>query len=467
MFSELDGGAVQAPQSLPSDVAIHVRGLTKSYEIYNSPSDRLKQFVLPRLRKLAGLPARHYFRPFSALKNVSFEIRKGETVGIIGRNGAGKSTLLQLLCGTVSPTSGEIQMNGRIAALLELGAGFNTEFTGRENIYMNAGILGLSKDEIDARLGDIIVFADIGEFLDQPVKTYSSGMYVRLAFAVAVHVDADILIVDEALAVGDMYFQAKCMAHMKRLMSAGTTILFVSHDIGSVKALCNSANYLDSGEIALQGPTDVVADAYYGKGIAESQASVRSHVQRPGPVPVVAERGFSVSELESQAEFAGRAAFQRIQNGMADWLDVRLLDERGEQLQLVAFGQTVTLRMTFRANLALASLAHGYHIRDRNGADIVYSDTEIEDCHITNYFEGEVIVVDWSFKVSLRDGPYTVAAMLSIPQDLSIGRVEVCDYVPLAVNFEVARGQRLPIYGYVHWENSVNVYRSDRISRGD
>ena len=192
-----------------SDVAIKVESLSKCYHIYDTPRDRLKQFVLPRLQRLARQPSKQYFREFWALKDVSFEIKKGETVGIIGRNGSGKSTLLQMICGTLNPTSGSIQTNGRIAALLELGSGFNPDFTGRENVYMNAAVLGLSQGEVDERYEAITEFAGIGEFIDQPVKTYSSGMTVRLAFAISVCVEPDILIVDEALSVGDAAFQFK------------------------------------------------------------------------------------------------------------------------------------------------------------------------------------------------------------------------------------------------------------------
>lgn len=230
-----------------NDIAIRVENLSKCYEIYANPHDRLKQFVLPRLQRSAGREPKQYFREFWALKDVSFEVKKGETVGIIGRNGSGKSTLLQMICGTLSPTSGDIQTNGRIAALLELGSGFNPEFTGRENVYMNASVLGLSNDEIDTRFDDIVAFADIGEFIEQPVKTYSSGMMVRLAFSVSVNVRPDILVVDEALAVGDGAFQLKCMTRLKALQETGATVLFVSHDLGSVGRLCSSAHILDRG----------------------------------------------------------------------------------------------------------------------------------------------------------------------------------------------------------------------------
>lgn len=440
-----------------SGVSIRVQGVSKTYQIYETPRDRLKQFVLPRLTRMFRMACPQYFREFSALSNVSFDVKKGETVGIIGRNGAGKSTLLQILCGTLTPTYGTVEVTGRVAALLELGSGFNAEFTGRENVYMNAGILGLNPREIDTRFDDIVAFADIGQFLDQPVKTYSSGMYVRLAFAVVVHVDADILIVDEALAVGDMYFQAKCMAHMKKLMESGVTVLFVSHDIGAVKALCNRAVYLEQGQVLAIGSTEEVAEAYYGKGVMSNQASILSKPKLREAEGAFC--GFSDDDLAAQTLFAAKAQFHRIQNGMAELLNVQLFDQDEQNLELVNFGQTVVLRVTLKGNVGLASLGLAYHIRDKNGTDVVYSDTGIEDCHITNLGAGEIVVMDWSFKVQLRDGDYTIAVMLSIPQDLFIGKVEVCDFAPLAANFQVTKGRHLPIYGYVYWPNEINLYR--------
>ncbi|MDD5410226.1 MAG: ABC transporter ATP-binding protein [Methylobacter sp.] len=246
-----------------NDIAIRVSNLSKCYHIYDAPRDRLKQFVLPRLQRLARQPSKQYFREFWALKDVSFEVKKGETVGIIGRNGSGKSTLLQMICGTLNPTSGSIQTNGRIAALLELGSGFNPEFTGRENVYMNAAVLGLNQSEVDERFEEITEFAGIGEFIDQPVKTYSSGMTVRLAFAISVCVEPDILIVDEALAVGDAAFQFKCMERLQSLTQSGTTLLFVSHDMSMVKNFCESAIYLQSGSKRVQGSPEEIAELYF------------------------------------------------------------------------------------------------------------------------------------------------------------------------------------------------------------
>tara|TARA_R110001583_G_scaffold152016_1_gene303814 strand:+ start:14681 stop:15865 length:1185 start_codon:yes stop_codon:yes gene_type:complete len=237
-----------------SDIAIKVNNLTKTYHIYEHPKDRLLQ-MLWRGKK-------QFYQEFSALKDVSFNVTKGDSVGILGHNGAGKSTLLQLLTGTLSSTSGQVQVNGRVAALLELGAGFNPDFSGKENVYMNASILGLSKIEIDNKYEDILAFASIGDFIHRPVKTYSSGMYVRLAFAVAVHTDPDILIIDEALAVGDVRFQMKCLQHMEDMKEKGTTIFFVSHSPEQVKRFCNKAIWLDKGKVKGNGTSSAICDQY-------------------------------------------------------------------------------------------------------------------------------------------------------------------------------------------------------------
>lgn len=233
---------------------ISVQNLSKCYQIYDRPQDRLKQ-SLWRGRK-------QFFREFWALRGVSFEIKRGEAVGIIGRNGSGKSTLLQLIAGTLTPTTGSVEVSGRVAALLELGSGFNLDFTGRENVYMNAAILGLSHTETDRCFDAIVAFADIGDFIEQPVKTYSSGMIMRLAFAVSVNVEPDILIVDEALAVGDMAFQFKCMDRLDQLTKSGTTLLFVSHDPGTVKAFCHHVVYLSKGEIKATGSASDMVEMY-------------------------------------------------------------------------------------------------------------------------------------------------------------------------------------------------------------
>jgi lipopolysaccharide transport system ATP-binding protein len=246
---------------LSEDVAIRVENLSKCYHIYERSQDRLKQSLVPRIRRALGLPAPNYFRDFWALRDVSFEVRKGETVGVIGRNGSGKSTLLQMICGTLTPTTGKVMTHGRVAALLELGAGFNPEFTGRENVYLNGSVLGLSQADIDDRFDAIAAFADIGDFIDQPVKTFSSGMYVRLAFAVIAHVDAEVLVIDEALAVGDAIFIQKCMRFIRRFQENGA-LLFVSHDTSSIINLCNNAIWLSNGVVRRSGIAKEIAEAY-------------------------------------------------------------------------------------------------------------------------------------------------------------------------------------------------------------
>lgn len=239
-----------------SSVAIQARELGKCYQLYAQPSDRLKQMLWGRWRQAP------YFRDFWALQGVNFEVAKGEVLGIVGRNGAGKSTLLQMVCGTLQPSTGQLQVNGRVAALLELGAGFNPDFTGRENVYMNAAILGLQRAEVDARLDDILAFADIGAFVDQPVKTYSSGMFMRLAFAVATSVEPDILVIDEALSVGDGAFARKSFERIMGLKDAGKTILFCSHSMYQVEALCSRALWIENGALRMAGSAAEVTAAY-------------------------------------------------------------------------------------------------------------------------------------------------------------------------------------------------------------
>lgn len=262
--SVLTDGAVEQSCGEPNtSTAISARNLSKSYLIWANPTDRLKHSLRANLARFCPIPEKCYHSEFWALRDVSFEVKRGETVGIIGRNGSGKSTLLQIICGTLAPTSGSFQARGRISALLELGSGFNPEFTGRDNVYMNASILGLSTEEIDAKYESIAEFADIGDFINQPVKTYSSGMVVRLAFAVSASVDPDILVVDEALAVGDEMFQRKCFARLRSFQENGGTILFVSHSAGAVVELCTRAILLEQGQKLLEGQPKFVVSQYH------------------------------------------------------------------------------------------------------------------------------------------------------------------------------------------------------------
>jgi len=285
---------------MSSEVAIQADGLGKCYQIYDRPQDRLKQTIFRGRRQ--------FYREFWALQDVSLEVMKGETVGIIGRNGSGKSTLLQLLAGTLAATTGDMRINGRVAALLELGAGFNPDFTGRENVYMNGAILGISRPEIERRFDDIARFADIGDFIDQPIKTYSSGMIVRLGFSVSINVDPEILIVDEALAVGDMAFQFKCLERLETLTKGGTTLLFVSHSMDMVKTFCNRVVYLREGRIRARGSPEEMAETYLLDLRADQQRArgSGSSVTRKEPLypSGVAAFGTEDGRIVS-AEFAG------------------------------------------------------------------------------------------------------------------------------------------------------------------
>ncbi len=354
------------------EIAIKVENLSKCYQIYDKPNDRLKQFVLPRLQRFVGRRPKQYFRGFWALKDVSFEIKKGETVGIIGRNGSGKSTLLQLICGTLNPTSGGIQTNGRIAALLELGSGFNPEFTGRENIYMNASVLGLSKEEIDARFDDIVAFADIGDFIEQPVKTYSSGMAVRVAFAVIAHVDADILIIDEALAVGDAFFTQKCMRFLRKFMENGT-VLFVSHDTSAVISLCKYAIWINKGGISKLGVAKEVVEAYTQFTLQEIYGDkVNLKSVEISKTPDQEEKknkftGVTIDEETSVTYVAQLNDSSGWESGKANILSVRLLDRDGHDLPNLQGGELVNLEIIASVNESIYSPIIGWLVKDRLG----------------------------------------------------------------------------------------------------
>ena len=276
-----------------SELAIRTQGLGKCYQIYDQPRDRLLQLFRPR--------GKQRYREFWALKDVSLDIRKGEALGIIGRNGSGKSTLLQLICGTLGATTGSLSSHGRVAALLELGSGFNPEFSGRENVYLNGAVLGLKRAEIDARFDEITAFAGIGEFIDRPTKTYSSGMLVRLAFAVSVCVEPDILIVDEALAVGDASFQFKCLERLDRLTRQGMTLLFVSHDMSMVKRFCTRALYLRDGEIRASGAPETIAELYLLDMRDEQRRRASAGaIQVNAKTPLNPERGMAFGTAEGR-----------------------------------------------------------------------------------------------------------------------------------------------------------------------
>lgn len=331
---------------MSSEIAIKLENLSKCYQIYDQPRDRLKQFVMPRLQRMFGRQPEQYYREFWALKNISINIKKGEAIGIVGRNGSGKSTLLQLICGTLAPTQGLIETHGRIAALLELGSGFNPEFTGRENIYLNGSILGISKERLDERFSDIVKFADIGDHLDQPVKTYSSGMFVRLAFAVQMHLEPEILIIDEALSVGDQFFQAKCYAAIRSMMDNGTTVLFVSHSAATVKALCPRAILLSHGELVVDGPASRVLDRYFVLGSKEANAasSAPSALNSDPAIKSVASTVPTGARIVSnlQPPFDRRIS-NRVGTGQARFVECRVVVDEDETIA-VETGATVRVQ---------------------------------------------------------------------------------------------------------------------------
>lgn len=368
---------------MSSDFALRVENLSKCYQIYKKPQDRLKQPLFSRLQRLIGQPPKQYFKEFWALKDVSFEVKKGETVGIIGRNGSGKSTLLQLICDTLSPTAGSIQTQGRVAALLELGAGFNPEFTGRENVYFNASILGLSTKEIDARFPAIAAFADIGDFIDRPVKSYSSGMYVRLAFAVVAHVDADILVIDEALAVGDAFFTQKCMRFLRRFMEQGT-VLFVSHDTAAVINLCQKAIWLDRGRSLFQGTPKEAAERYLAAMYEAQQgesASIVAGTSSPAEVPVHRKRDMrqdfiNTSRFRNDIEiFCFDPDGANFGKGGGLIVSVQLLDSTGNTLAWVVGGEEVQLKIRCRTHIGLFGPIVGFYCKDRLGQPLFGDNT--------------------------------------------------------------------------------------------
>ena len=350
------------------DFAIRVSNLSKCYQIYDTPRDRLKQFIAPWVQRVVKHTPKPYFSEFWALRDVSFNIKRGETVGIIGRNGSGKSTLLQLICGTLTPTSGRVETNGRIAALLELGSGFNPEFTGRENVFMNGRILGLSQEEINDCFDDIAAFADIGEFIEQPVKTYSSGMFVRLAFAVQAHIDAHIVIVDEALAVGDVFFRQKCYARLNKLRESGTAILLVSHAMGDIEQFCEYAILLDHGEQKFTGPAVEATKHYYllNQSSPTSITPVFEESREPenhlGSISIVPDLPFPMPSA-----FLNLAGISRIGNGKARCSAVALCNQRSELCNVFRQGETAVFHYEFELVEDIAVPIGGVVITNEKG----------------------------------------------------------------------------------------------------
>jgi lipopolysaccharide transport system ATP-binding protein len=405
------------------EMAIQVSNLSKCYQIYSRPQDRLKQSIVPRVRRLFGRPAPDYYREFWALNDVSFDVRKGETIGIVGRNGSGKSTLLQIICGTLSQTAGEVSARGRVAALLELGAGFNPEFTGRENVYLNGSLLGLSRAQIDQRFSDIAAFADIGEFIEQPVKTYSSGMYVRLAFAVIAHVDADVLIIDEALAVGDVFFTQKCMRFLRKFMQCGT-VLFVSHDTAAVQNLCDRALLMEQGEIRFIGTAKEVANRYLEALYASPQSPLprpENVLLPPPPEDLPEDRDMRLdyincSNLRNDLEvfrFEPEAASFGEAGGRI--VSAQIVDRQGRPLTWIVGGEAVVLHVQCIALAAMYSPILGFFVRDRLGQPLFGDNTYLSYReHPLSLQAGETLNARFEFRMPvLPVGDYSVTLALA------------------------------------------------------
>jgi lipopolysaccharide transport system ATP-binding protein len=406
-----------------TDTAISVSNLGKCYEIYDNPRDRLKQFIVPNLQRLARRQSsKQYFREFWALRDVSFEVKKGETVGIIGRNGSGKSTLLQLICGTLNATTGSIQTNGRIAALLELGSGFNPEFTGRENVYMNASILGLSNAEIDARYDDIVSFADIGQFIEQPVKTYSSGMVVRLAFAVQSQIDPDILVIDEALSVGDAKFQAKCFDRLKKLKDNGTSILLVTHSSEQIVTHCTSALLLESGKVFEAGDPRSVVNRYMDLLFGKEKKSIVT----PAPLATtssmneVATPEVSLNYMEDVfATHPGYNPYEyRWGDGSVSILDFYLSADGEDYPSAITTGQNIVLAISVRFLISLVRPILGITIKTKEGVTVYGVNSEmleVEEFKSLGQY-GQVAYARASFCCRLAPGDYFISLGIATKQ---------------------------------------------------
>ena len=351
-----------------------VQNVSKLYRLYQHPSDRIRELVPFQSKKL------HH--DFWALRDISFSVEKGETLSIVGPNGCGKSTLLQIICGILQPTSGRVVTTGRVAALLELGAGFNPEFTGRENVFLNGEIMGLSRGEIARALPSIAVFADIGEFLERPVKEYSSGMYVRLAFATAIHVEPEILVVDEALAVGDAVFANRCVRKFEELRERKITVLFVSHDLGLVKQLSHRAILLVGGHIHAQGEPNQVINQYIGLVLEKQRAEVEPRSKLTA--------GFRHGDLTSEV------------------LEVQLLGEHGEPVRAVSSGEALRVRVRCVFHQAKADPMVGILIRNRIGMDVYGTNTRVEQVGLGEFEVGDELELEFRFDCWLAPQQYTL-----------------------------------------------------------
>lgn len=419
--------------------SVEFQSVSKSYPIYESPGDRLKE--------LLTLNRRRYHKDFWALRDVSFAIRRGETFCVVGENGAGKSTLLQLVAGILPASQGSVNVNGRVSALLELGSGFNPEFTGRDNVYLNGAILGFSSKEIDRRYKEIEDFAEIGDFINQPVKTYSSGMVVRLAFAVAIHVDPEILLVDEALAVGDIYFRQRCMRKVHELRTRGITILFVSHAIGDVKAVGDRALWLDQGRTREIGDTDMVVAKYLG-AMAQKDSVYVTVQQRP-----VRDR--------SSARYRPPEIVDRIPNidhrhgdGRAEVIGIAVLDLQGRPVQLLEPLASIVVRISVRAKEEIAQPIVGFMLRNHLGIDFSGTNTGRLGFDLPPMLPDDICTVDFYLQLpELYPGAFSFSPAIA---DGTLVSYRDCDWIDNAIALQMGHGEG-PIYGYMHLPCRVEV----------
>jgi len=408
--------------------AIEVHNIGKCYQVYENPVHRLKQFIFPRIDRVLGNDARTYHDDFWALKDVSFELPRGQTMGIVGRNGSGKSTLLQIIAGTLSPTHGNINVKGRVAALLELGAGFNSDFTGRENIFLNASLLGLSKEETEKRLDDILSFADIGRFIESPVRSYSSGMLVRLAFAVQAQIDPDILIVDEALAVGDAKFQAKCFARLKKLKENGTSILFVSHATEQIVTHCDSAILLDGGEVKGAGKPKVVINQYldilFGKKkkddsvrtdidkqIADAALGEQERLDRNDNVESGLKKSHALLNGSYENRFNYNPAEYRWGDRSATIEDFYIEQSGVAYPSSFEHNKEIKILIKVKFNNFIVRPIFGFAVKNKEGITIYNTNSEWQESEsIDEVKQGTEVIIKFSFPNILYEGDYFISA---------------------------------------------------------
>ena len=387
--------------------AITVKDVTKIYKLYDKPIDRLKEALNPFHKE--------YHKKFYALNNLSFEVKKGETVGIIGTNGSGKSTILKIITGVLTPTTGEVEVNGVISALLELGAGFNMDYTGIENIYMNGTMMGFSKKEMDAKLQEILDFADIGDFVYQPVKTYSGGMFVRLAFALAINVEPEILIVDEALSVGDVFFQSKCYRRMEEIRQKGTTILMVTHDMGSIIKYCDKVVLLNKGNFVAEGAPGHMVDLYKKilagqmEGL-EAAKDVDSDFSGETAEKEQKEKTYQLPHgklmKDSLTINSNRTEYG---DGRAEIYDLGLFDQRGNLTNLLLKGEEFTIKEKIRFAAPIQSPIFTYTIKDKKGTDLTGTNTMFEGTDIKPVKAGDEYEVSFTQKMTLQGGEYLLS----------------------------------------------------------